>query len=1322
MCSQGEQAPGKWLAPSAESQTLEGQGTMAQSSNSSSTPYLPLFSVTPTPAYRVNGFVNKIPATLLLDTGAAVTLLQGAMWQRIRTELKPWSGTKLIEPDGTAIAVQGTTTVTIMVGEGSFMADVVVVDGLIAEVLLGLDFLEQHNCTIQAGERLLTLNNGKIVISLSGSDTVGKSPRMVVNLLQSVHIPPQSEIEVMAAGCGDVSSGVWIVEPTTNGKLPVLVARAVATPRNGCIPVRLLNLSSTSTKVSKGTTVGIIQAANEADIEVISNIRTQDSSPQVTSTPKELRDALWSAVEANKDLKESEKEQLYHLLLAYKDTFAHNQADLGRTDRVQHEVRTDDAYPIRQRVRRTAPAQREETRKLIEEMLHKDIIQPSSSPWASPVVLVRKKDGSARFCVDYRRVNSVTKKDAYPLPRVDDTLDTLAGSQVFTTLDLISGYWQVEVKPEDREKTAFCTSEGLFEFKVMPFGLCNAPATFQRLMDAVLMGLQWSRCLVYLDDVVVPGKSFEDHLQNLKYVLDRFRSAGLKLNLSKCKFGRREVTFLGHVVTAQGVAADPAKLSKVASWPQPQSQRDVQQFLGFASYYRRFIKDFAVIARPLHHLTEKTAIFNWTEESEASFQKLRLKLVSPPVLAFPDHSRSFILDTDASNTGIGCVLSQTKQDGSERVIAYGSRLLSKPERNYCVTRRELLAVVYFTQQLRPYLLGKHFTLRSDHGSLTWLRNFKEPEGQLARWLEKLEEYDFTIIHRPGLKHSNADALSRLPCQQCGRPNHSSIEDTEETVEADAVAHCFPGTSDEEMRKLQLDDPVIGPVLRHLQDGQQPDGNTCRSQSPPTRRLLEQWQRLELRNGVLGRRFVNQDDSEWFQLIVPHSLRNQILEELHGGVAGGHFGEEKTMGRLQARFYWPGQWADVRNWCRTCPMCVTRKTPTPRQRGPLGTIRAGYPMQIVAVDILGPLPKTKGGNAYVLVASDYFTRWVEAYAIPNQEAVTVAQKLVDELFCPFSTPEQLHSDQGRQFESDLIAEVCRILKIHKTRTTPYHPQGDGLVERFNRTLLDMLATMTKEQPGDWDGHIRRVCLAYNSSIQATTGYTPFFLMFGREARLPLDLMYHSCTPETVTHSEYATRMKDSIEKAYDRVRTKFGQEQRAQKQFYDQKCHGKPYTPGDLVWLHSTVVARGKSRKLHHPWTGPWKVLKRIADTTYRLQDCRNPRKKLVVHFDRLKRCTEDTRMEQPQAAIREERHKPWKRSKPVRRVTGPNERITLLDGDDDTPPLTPEVEEVLPPDRIDAPPDPARPINDGGGAPDPVARRYPARARPPPGFYQESHI
>ena len=282
------------------------------------------------------------------------------------------------------------------------------------------------------------------------------------------------------------------------------------------------------------------------------------------------------------------------------------------------------------------------------------------------------------------------------------------------------------------------------------------------------------------------------------------------------------------------------------------------------------------------------------------------------------------------------------------------------------------------------------------------------------------------------------------------------------------------------------------------------------------------------------------------------------------------------------------------------------------------------MQIIAVDILGPLPKTGNGNCYVLVATDYYTRWVEAYAIPDQGASTVAQKLVNELFCRFSPPEQLHTDQGRQFESELVAEVCKLLKICKTRTTPYHPQGDGLVERFNRTLLDMLATTLKEQPTDWEDHLRKVCLAYNSSIQSTTGYTPFFLMFGRNVRLPVDLMYGIGKPDVVTYGEYATRLKKSIEDAYIRVRENVSKRHECQKQFYDQKCLGDPLEPGDLVWLHSPVVPRGKSRKFHHPWTGPWRITERLSEVTYRIRDCNRKHWQLVVHFDRLKPCAPGT--------------------------------------------------------------------------------------------------
>ena len=863
--------------------------------------------------------------------------------------------------------------------------------------------------------------------------------------------------------------------------------------------------------------------------------------------------------------------------------------------------------------------------RLLDDMLKKNVIQPSTSPWASPIVLVRKKDGSMRFCVDYRKVNAVTRKDAYPLPRVDDTLDTLSGSRWFTTLDLISGYWQVEVNPEDTEKTAFCTPEGLFEFKVMPFGLCNAPATFQRLMDAVLAGLQWNSCLVYLDDVVIPGKSFEEHLRNLNSVLGRLREAGLKLHPEKCAFCRKQVTFLGHIVSEDGVATDPAKTSKVATWPEPTSVREVRQFLGLASYYRRFVKGFATVAKPLHQLTENAKDFRWTPDCQTAFETLRRLLVTAPVLAFPDFHKPFILDTDASNTSIGAVLSQTDDEGKERFVAYASRVLTKSERRYCVTRRELLAVVTYIRHFRPYLLGKHFTLRTDHGSLAWLRNFKEPEGQLARWLEQLQEYDFSIIHRPGRKHGNADALSRMPCRQCGRESEEELPAPDIQLTVGAI-QSLGARSPEHLRDAQLADPIIRPVLQAKEEEDSPDAEATRSYPPATRRLLQQWSQLRIKDKVLWRLFESEDgSSQHLQLVVPTSLREGILQELHAGISGAHLGEEKTMSRLRERFYWPGQWKDVNNWCRTCSTCATRKTPTPKARAPLGTIRAGYPMQVMAVDILGPLPESEAGNSYILVAGDYFTRWMEAYPIPNQEATTVARVLVDQWFCRFSVPEQLHSDQGRQFESDLIAGVCKTLGIEKTRTTPYHPQCDGLIERFNRTLLDMLATTTHDHPFDWEDNIRKVCLAYNTSVQSTTGYTPFFLVFGRQARVPVDIMYATDKPSETTPGEFATTLQTALENAYSLVRSKTGAKQERQKEFYNRKVHGKPFSPGDQVWLFSPVVPRGKSKKLHHPWTGPWVVVKRLSDAVYRIQSLAGHRKRAVVHFDRLKPCPPEMR-------------------------------------------------------------------------------------------------
>ena len=664
------------------------------------------------------------------------------------------------------------------------------------------------------------------------------------------------------------------------------------------------------------------------------------------------------------------------------------------------------------------------------------------------------------------------------------------------------------------------------------------------------------------------------------------------------------------------------KTEKITNWPTPSSKKEVQQFLGLAGYYRRFIKDFATIAKPLHKLAERSAAFNWTGECEQSFLQLKEKLTSSPVLAFPNFNQTFILDTDASNTGIGAVLSQMQEDGSEKVIAYASRLLGKHEKRYCVTRRELLAVVHFIHLFRPYLLGKEFILRTDHGSLTWLTNFREPEGQLARWLERLQEYNFKVIHRRGKKHSNADALSRMPCQQCGRESHD--HSVIEAIQTIGTVQLVGDRTSAELYKLQLDDPVVGAILRAKEIGKRPPDQSV-NDNPKSRRLLQLWDQLVLNEKLLFRKFESQDGTlSHLQLVVPEKLQKEVLNELHGGELSGHLGEEKTLSRLKERFYWPGHWNDVRDWCNTCPTCATRKFTGMKHRAPLQTIKSGYPMQVVAVDILGPLPESDGGNRYILVAGDYFTKWMEAYAIPNQEAKTVAERLVNELFCRFSPPEQLHSDQGRQFESELLTEVCKLLNIHKTRTTPYHPQCDGLVERFNRTLLNMLARSTKDHPFDWEMQLPKVCMAYNTSVQSSTGYSPFFLMFGRKAKLPIDLMYGFQQAQTTTN-EYVAELQRTISTAYQHVREKVKGQHERQKEYYNRKIHGKPYSVGDLVWLYSPVVAKGRSKKLHHPWLGPYMIIKKLSDVTYRIQHCNNKKKRMVVHFDRLKPCHPGTR-------------------------------------------------------------------------------------------------
>jgi hypothetical protein len=476
------------------------------------------------------------------------------------------------------------------------------------------------------------------------------------------------------------------------------------------------------------------------------------------------------------ELTVAERQAAITFIRSYAHAFSKSKTDLGRNRQVLHRINTGDQPPVRQPLRRQPYAHEAEIERNVQQMLAAKIIEPAQSAYNSNVLLIKKRDGSLRFCVDYRRLNSRTVKDSYPLPRIDTCLESLGGSRYFSTLDLRSGYWQSEIAEEDRDKTAFSTRSGQYRFVVLSMGLANAPSQFQRLMDLVLAGLNFEACLVYLDDIICFSKTFEQHLQRLGAIFDRLVAANLLLTAQKCSLFQPEVHFLGHVVGRSGIAADPSKIDAVLNWPPPTNLQEVRSFIGLTGYYRRFIAGYADIARPLHMLTEKGQPFVWNAEQHRAFAELKRRLVSAPILASPRDEGRYVLDTDASLYGLGAVLQQ-EQDGDLKVIGYGSRLLTKAERNYTTTRRELLAVIFGFKQFRQFLLGRRFLLRVDHSAITYLRQTPEIIGQAARWLEFIEEHDFDIVHRAGAAHGNCDALSRKPVTETGRDSDCQAEAT-----------------------------------------------------------------------------------------------------------------------------------------------------------------------------------------------------------------------------------------------------------------------------------------------------------------------------------------------------------------------------------------------------------------------------------------------------------------------------------------------------------------------------------------------------------------
>ena len=578
---------------------------------------------------------------------------------------------------------------------------------------------------------------------LSVFDSCVSDPLAVV-LDEDIEVPAKHEV-LQTARVRNPTISESVLEPNMNlsGK-GVLVARVVVQPKEQRVPIQIINPGTEPVKLYKGMKVGSLQHVDDIDMS--------DPIFAPKDSPKDVRFQL-------DHLQPEQKTKMGHLLNSYQDIFATGSGELGLTSVTEHKIETQDAVPVKQLPRRLPNALRPVVEEQVSEMLEKEVVSTTDSP----IVLVRKKDGTWRFCIDFRKLNEVTIKDAFPLPQIADLVDSLSGHKYFSTLDLASGYWQVPMEESSQEKTAFVIpGGGHFEFLRMPFGLTNAVPTFQRLMSVVLEGLLPLRCLVYLDDVLVIGRSFEQHLENLESVLKAISDAGLKLKLAKCQFAQSTVDFLGFTISDSGLAPDPKKVEAISRYPTPKDLTELRRFLGMASYYRRFISGFSDIATPLNRLTQKDVPFVWDKNCETAFQTLKEQLVSSPVLAFPETDGDYILYTDASNIGVGAVLAQEDGEGRERVISYASKAFSGSEKNWTTTEKEAYAVVWALQYFHPYVYGRKVVIYTDHKALKWLKNIKHPNGKLARWILKLEEYDYTIEHKSGQMMQHADALSRAP--------------------------------------------------------------------------------------------------------------------------------------------------------------------------------------------------------------------------------------------------------------------------------------------------------------------------------------------------------------------------------------------------------------------------------------------------------------------------------------------------------------------------------------------------------------------------------
>ena len=1114
-------------------------------------------------------------------------------------------------------------------------------------VLQGLS----HAFNIGAG----CLRDNQLSLDFRGSTPTLRGPQGTAPMISVVNERPEdaqtTEFPVTIATDQTLRPGeatrVLVTGPPTEAwdfKSTINNPRVVPVPgQYGSEYVFIRNLQPQPVTIRRGKRIG----------QGTTRVRPPEQIPPTAAQLQELWTRLRLDDNAVLKARPAAAKQLRQILHRRFHVFSRPESKFGRT--VDHEMSIrlqPGTKPIRQKLRPLNPEMSRDLKTQLDSWLAAGVVQPSRSAWASPLVPVRKKDGTTRWAVDYRRLNAVTLPDAWPIPNVSELLMRLGGSRYFSSIDAVAAYHTIPLDEASRELTAFVTPYGLYEWLCMPFGLCNAGGEFTRFIEGTLREIPDQHKEIYIDDNLLHTWKLMHHLLLLDRNFEAYEKRGIKIGPEKTDLLQTDVQFLGHRISEEGIAMIPSYINRILQWPAPTNPKELNSMLGFFGYYADHIVNYGTMTAEMNSLKKvEVEDFKWTQQMDHDFKLLKDCFKEAPIRAFPQwNSREpFLLQTDFSGLGLGAVLSQV-QDGAERLIAASSRKATKYERNYSSFKGELAALVYGIRKFHHMLVGRNFVAITDHAALKHLDTLKDPRGIAARWIEELAGYQFSVQHKAGVQNSNADGLSRAPqldppdpvmeneeatyVGAIGKPGPEESKSvhimmTPNDIAGEADEHQGDTTALEEgslerqnLIQVQKRDPVLRMVRTWTKEGPPPK-EAARGLPLDAQRYIQVLEAINTtRDGLLVFIYKLNKPSEPGQVraLVPEELKEQVFLHLHVHPMSGHFGVEATKKRARTRFYYPGMCDDIAKAVTSCTACLAKTRTTDHRKGVAHKPRrTGYPMQVVYLDLVGPLPVSSRNSRYILTMEDAFTRWVQAVPIPNKEAATVAKHFVDKWVYLWGTPVQVHSDNGKEFTARCYMEVMKALGIKKTNTPPYNPQSNP-VERFHRSLHSTMRVLGEQDTGDWEKLLPVAAFAYNTKAHSATGLSPHYALLGREARLPVDLLVKLPDEQDTDPHDFVKDLRNRFREMHKFMRGKEETQILRNSHAYDEGTI-RDWNEGQLVWYFLPRKTPGRAPKHTSSWTGPWAVVRKVAKVLVCIKPANQAGAERIVHASRLREMT-----------------------------------------------------------------------------------------------------